>query len=234
MTTSKGTDGGILGSCEPRLRPGTEKKPSQENSPSLLHFPSAHTHPDTHTHTYHIHTPMYTPAHLHIHIYPYTSIYTHIPMYLRIHAHPYTQPSHTHIHIELSGGASALSTHGVIHTHLTKLQALFLAAALWTPSGQALHPLLSDLGVLLRGHWEGSTHKRGWEKARGGPLGVAVGQECSASHRDVLTGRSRDSGQTPLFHPHLRAFPLPPPPGLWGCRSVSDGPVWKVVGACPP
>ena len=168
-------------------------------------------------------------------IHPYTSIYTHIPIYLRIHAHPYTHPSHTHIHIQLSGGASALSTHSVIHTHLTKLQALFLAAALWTPSGQALHPLLSDLGVLLRGRWEDSTRKRGWEKVRGGPLGVAVGQECSASHRDVLTGRSRDSGQTPqLFHPHLRAFPRPPPPGPWGCKSVSDGPVWKVVGACPP
>ena len=201
----------------------------------MLHFPNAHTHPHTHTHMY-----PYTHAYIHTPTPPYTNI----PIYIHIHPHthisPYTRTSiytpfpHTHTHTAL-WGASALSNHSVIHTHLTKLQALFLAAALWTPSGQALHPLLSDLGVLLRGRWEDSTHKRGWEKVRGGPLGVAVGQECSASHRDVLTGRSRDSGQTPqLFHPHLRAFPRPPPPGLWGCKSVSDGPVWKVVGACPP
>ena len=200
-----------------------------------------HTYTPTHIQT-HIHTPIYIPPHLHIHTYPYTSISTHIPINLRIHAHPYihpcipmhTLPTHTHTHRALWGGP-ALSTHSVIHTHLTKLQALFLAAALWTPSGQALYLLLSDLGMLLRGHWEGSTHKRGWENVRGGPLGVAVGQECSAIHRDILTGRSRDPGRAPqLFHPHPHAFPPPPTPGIWGCRSVSDGPVWKVMGPCPP
>lgn len=199
----------------------------------MLHFPNAHTHPHTYVPIYtRLYTYPHTSIYIYTHIHPYTPTYPYISIYTHIHIH--TLPTHTYTYSSL-GGASALSTHSVIHTHLTKLQALFLAAALWTPSGQALHPLLSDLGVLLRGRWEDSTRKRGWEKVRGGPLGVAVGQECSASHRDVLTGRSRDSGQTPqLFHPHLRAFPRPPPPGPWGCKSVSDGPVWKVVGACPP
>lgn len=239
MTTSKGTEGGILGPCEERLRPRTEKKPSQGNSPSLLHFPNAHTHLHTHTHTYpythtYIHTPTppytYIPIYIHIHPHTHKSPYTCTSIYTPMH----TLPTHTHTHRALWGGP-ALSTHSVIHTHLTKLQALFLAAALWTPSGQPLYLLLSDLGMLLRGRWEGSTHKRGWENVRGGPLGVAVGQECSAIHRDILTGRSRDPGRAPqLFHPHLHAFPPPPAPGLWACRSVSDGPVWKVMGPCPP
>ena len=89
-----------------------------------------HTYTPTHIQT-HIHTPIYIPPHLHIHTYPYTSISTHIPINLRIHAHPYihpcipmhTLPTHTHTHRALWGGP-ALSTHSVIHTHLTKLQAL--------------------------------------------------------------------------------------------------------------
>ena len=119
--------------------------PGIKNAPKFNPFSSIISYTPRHPHTYiPIYTHLYTHphTHLHIHIYPNTSIYTHIPMYLRIHAHPYTQPSHTHIHIELSGGASALSTHGVIHTHLTKLQALFLAAALWTPLRPGLAPVV--------------------------------------------------------------------------------------------
>lgn len=144
------------------MRAKTETRNRKETLPGklplLAPFPQC-----TYTAT---HPPTYIPIYTHLYTYPHTSIYIHT------HIHPYTPTypyisiytpfPHTHTHRAL-WGASPLSTHSDIHTHLTKLQALFLAAALWTPSGQALYPLLSDLGVLLRGRWEGSIKEGGRE-----------------------------------------------------------------------
>ena len=132
-----------------------------------------------------------------------------------IHTHPHAQPyTHTFIHTH---------THKHIHTHG------FVRGPLPTPQHTQCHPHTPDRahkpfpgcspveclrsGLVPSAAWPwhasqrllgGFKHRRGWEKVRGGPSGVAMGRDCSVSHHDVLTEGSRDWRQTPLLlHPHL-------------------------------
>ena len=113
MTTSKGTEGGILGPCEPRLRPERKRNPPRKTPPPCSISPM-HIH--THTHTY-----PYTHAYIHTPTPPYT----YIPIYIHIHPHthisPYTRTSiytpfpHTHTHTALWGGLCP--QHSQCHPH---------------------------------------------------------------------------------------------------------------------